>query len=168
MKVRATGYQDPLRSGWEDVNDKKQEASSWTSFMMLEEQMWGKAKGDNTMSFDALESWGKDDHSCESGPDCKFRGKAEDGTKRKVKQSRSPKKKKAKKVAVPSKRSRRTSPPNAEPSLRVQGSPVESSAREELKGKCVCDEERTFLVRVRPGMTQAEVLFLNNEKGDGW
>ena len=41
--------------------------------------MWGKAKGDNTMSFDALEPWGKDDHSCESGPDCKFRGKEEEG-----------------------------------------------------------------------------------------
>jgi hypothetical protein len=130
--------------------------------------MWGKAKGDNTMSFDALEPRGEDDHSCDGGPDCKFRGKVEEGTKRKVKQSRSPKKKKARKVAVPSKRPRNTSPPNAEPSLRVQGSPEESSAREELKGKCVCDEERTFLVRVRPGMTQAEVLFLNNEKGNGW
>ncbi len=42
--------------------------------------MWGKAKGENTMSFDALEPWGKDDHSGECGPDCKFRGKEEDGT----------------------------------------------------------------------------------------
>jgi hypothetical protein len=146
----------------------KQGASSWTSSRTLEGQMWGKAKGDDTMSFDALKPWGKDDHSGDCGPDCKFRGKVDEGTGRKDKPSRSPKKKKAKKVAVPSKRTKKTSPPNAEPSLRVQGSPFESSAREEGKEKSVCDEERTFLVKVRPGMTQAEVLFLNNAKGDGW
>ena len=32
----------------------KQGASSWTSSRTLEGQMWGKAKGDDTMSFDAL------------------------------------------------------------------------------------------------------------------
>ena len=53
-------------------------------------------------------------------------------------------------------------------SLHVPGTPQASSTRDELIGKCKCDEERTFLVRVRPGMTQAEVLFLNNVKGDGW
>ena len=31
-----------------------------------------------------------------------------------------------------------------------------------------CDEERTLLVRVRPGKDQAEVMFLNNITGDGW
>ncbi len=31
-----------------------------------------------------------------------------------------------------------------------------------------CDEERTLLVRVRPRKDQAEVMFLNNTKGDGW
>ena len=85
--------------------------------MMLERQMWGKAKGDDTMSFDALEPWGKEDHSCDGGPDCKFRGKEEDGTTRKVDLSLSPKKKKAKKVAVPPLKSRKSSPPKARPSL---------------------------------------------------
>ena len=130
--------------------------------------MWGKAKGENTMSFDALEPWGKDDHSGECGPDCKFRGKEEEGTTRKGDMSPSPKKKKAKNVAVPSLRSRKTSPPKARPSLRVRGSPVESTEIGKLEEKRVCDEERTFLVKVRPGKTQAEVMFLNNVKGDGW
>jgi hypothetical protein len=30
------------------------------------------------------------------------------------------------------------------------------------------ERERTFLVRVRAGMAEAEVMFLNNRKGDGW
>ncbi len=31
-----------------------------------------------------------------------------------------------------------------------------------------CDEERPFLVRVRPGTAEAEVMFLNNKLGDGF
>jgi hypothetical protein len=128
------------RGGSPPPKDKKG-ASSWTSSRTLEGQMWGKAKGENTLSFGALEPWGKDDHSGDCGPDCVFRGKVEQGTERKDKPSRSPKKKKAKKVAVPSKRPKRKLPLNAGPTLRVQDSPVESSARDELKGGCMCDEE---------------------------
>jgi hypothetical protein len=120
------------------------------------------------MIFDTYESKGEDGHSCEDGSDCKFRGKVVGGKKRKGKPDHPPKKKKAKKVALPPKRSGSTSPPNARSSLRVPRSLQESSTREELKEERKCDEERTFLVRVRPGMTQAEVLFLNNVKGDGW
>ena len=166
-KVRETGYQDHLRTGWEDVKVKEPKASSWTESMMLEKQMWGKAKGDDTSDFDEMEPWGEDDHSCDGGPDCKFRGKEEEGTKRKAKKSRSPKKKKAKKVAVPSTIPRISSPSNAEQSSQAQSSPHVSSAREDLGGTSVCDEERQFLVRIRPGMSQAEVLFLNNKNGDG-
>ena len=72
------------------------------------------------MSFDALKPWGKDDHSGDCGPDCKFRGKVDEGTGRKDKPSRSPKKKKAKKVAVPSKRPKRKLSLHAETALLVQ------------------------------------------------
>jgi hypothetical protein len=106
---------------------------------------WGKVMGEDTMSFDTQESKGDDEHSCENGPDCKFRGKVEGGNKRKSKPDQPPKKKKAKKVALPPKRLRSTSPPNAKSSLRVKRSPQESSTREELKGECKCDEERTLL-----------------------
>ena len=167
-KVRARGYQDHSRSGWEDAMVKEPEASSWNESMSIERQMWGKSKGVDTSDFDEWESWGEENHSCEVWPDCKFLAKEKEGTKRKAKKSQSPKKKKTKKVAVPSKKPRIASPPIAESSVRAQGSPQESSEREESKEKCVCDEERMFLVRIRPGMSQAEILFLNNKMGDGW
>ncbi len=109
---------------------------------MLEKQMWGKAKGNDTSDFDEMEPWGKEDHSCDGGPDCKFRGKELEGTKRKAKKSRSPKKKKAKKAAVPSTIPRIMSPSNAKQSSQALGSPRASSAREDLGGTSVCDEER--------------------------
>jgi hypothetical protein len=130
--------------------------------------MWEKVKGEDTLNFGTHESKGEDEHSCEDGPDCRFRSSVEGGKQRKGKPDQPPKKKKAKKVTLPPKRSQGSSPPNARSSLCVQCSPQESSTREELKEERKCDEERTFLVRVRPGMTQAEVLFLNNVKGDGW
>ncbi len=48
-------------------------------------------------------------------------------------------------------------------------SPLKSFAKEEKEGSDgTCDEERIFLVLVRAGISEAEVMFLNNRKGDGW
>ncbi len=54
---------------------EKHGASSWTSSRTREGQMWGRVMGEDTMSFDAQEPKDDDEHSCEDGPDRKFRGK---------------------------------------------------------------------------------------------
>ncbi len=120
------------------------------------------------MNFDAQESEGEEGHSCDEGPDCKFRSLGEGGKRREGKPVKPPKKKKGRKAALPPKRSGGSLHPIAMSSLRVPRSPQESSVKEEPKEESLCEEERTFMVRVRPGKTTAEVLFLNNVKGFGW
>ena len=70
-----------IERGGSPAPKEKHGASSWTSSRTREGQMWGKVKGEDTMSFDTHESKGKDEHSCEDGSDCKFRGKVEGGWK---------------------------------------------------------------------------------------
>ncbi len=121
------------------------------------------------MNFDSRMTQDKEDHTCEEEPDCKFRILDDGGKKNKGKPTKPPKKKKAKKDAQPPKRTGGSLPHNARSSLCVPSSPQESSGKGELMEEdSKCDEERTLLVRVRPGKDQAEVKFLNNTKGDVW
>jgi hypothetical protein len=85
------------------------------------------------MNFDAQGSEGEERHSCDEGPDCRFRSLGEGGKKREGKPTKPPKKKKAKKAALPPKRSGGPSHPIARSSLRIPGSPQGSSVKEEPK-----------------------------------
>ena len=120
------------------------------------------------MNFDAQRSESDEGHSCEEGPDCRFRSLGEGGKKRVGKKVKPPKKKKAKKAALPPSQRGSSSHPIARSLLRVPRSPQESSVNQEQKEENFCGEERTFMVRVRAGEAQAEVLFLNEAKREGW
>ncbi len=112
-------HQDDLRmnSEWDEDGEKKDRedsdkrvergkppapkekhgASSMKSSRTQEGKMWGEVRGENTMNFDPQMTpvVGGDDHSCEDGPDCKFRSLDEGEKKRKGKPFKPPKKKKA-------------------------------------------------------------------------
>jgi hypothetical protein len=119
------------------------------------------------MDFNAFSSIVEDEEPCEDGPDCKFsnRGDAKGRVNPKPANSKAKKGKKA--APLPSRSFTRPSPANGK--YEAPPSPLKGSEEEGLEKKgATCDEERTFLVRVRPGMAEAEVMFLNNAKGDGW
>ena len=90
-----------IERGGSPAPKEKQGASSWTSSRTREGQLWGKVKGEETMNFDAQRSESDEGHSCEEGPDCRFRSLGEGGKKRVGKKVKPPKKKKAKKAALP-------------------------------------------------------------------
>ena len=119
------------------------------------------------MDFKAPDSIIEEDDSCKDGAHCTFRGKR-DVRGMSVPNAAKPKGRKEKKTAQgPSRLFDRLSPdPGKE---EAPPSPSTSSDVEETEKKDgTCDEERTFLVRVRPGMAEAEALVLNNVRGDGY
>jgi hypothetical protein len=132
------------------------------------EQLWGWW-GESTMDFEGPDSIIKDGDSCPEGPNCKFRGKREEKGVTVPKVSRSKGKKEKKAAKAPSLISlfdRHSPDPGKD---EAPPSPSTSSEGEGTESKDgTCDEERTFLVRVRAGMAEAEVLFLNNVRADGY
>ncbi len=119
------------------------------------------------MDFNASTSTIGDDEPCDHDPDCKFDNRGDGKIKVNAKAEK-PKAKKGKKSAPPLTRS--FDKPSAEKGKgEAPSSPQIRSEEEGLENNgATCDEDRTFLVRVRAGMAVAEILFLNNEKGNGY
>ncbi len=119
------------------------------------------------MDFKAPCSIAETEDSCQEEPDCKFKV----GGKGRSKQTAVPARPKAKKgkKAAPKAPRLVTDPSPVKGKDEAQTSPLKGFAKEEKEGSDgTCDEERIFLVRVRAGIAKAEVMFLNNRKGDGW
>ena len=121
------------------------------------------------MNFKAPDSSIEDDDPCKDGADCKFRGK-QNVKGMIIPKAAKPKGKKEKKAAhEPSRLFDRLSPdPGKEEAPPSPSTSSEVEEEESEKKDGTCDGERTFLVRVRPGMAEAEVMFLNNVREDGW
>ncbi len=117
------------------------------------------------MDFNASSSTIRKDEPCDRDLDCKFDNRGMGKIKFNAKAEK-PKAKKGKKSAPPPTRSF-DQPSAAKGKGEAPFSPQIRSEEEGLENKgATCDEDRTSLVRVRAGMSVAEILFLDNEKGD--
>jgi hypothetical protein len=119
------------------------------------------------MNFKAPCSIAETEDYCQEEPACKFKAGGKGRSKQTAVRAR-PKAKKGKKAAPQAPRLFTDSSP-VKGKDEASPSPLKGFAEEEKEGSDgTCDEERTFLVRVRAGIAEAEVMFLNNRKGDGW